>query len=190
MLSNEEICSRVEMAFSPYRCVAEIWDYGQKLRFRVFGSTDEDGTLRTLLAPLTLFWVSLLLAGCSQPDGPRVLFCNGSNGSGFGLEWRAYIDTRDFVRPIASAELFVGNNLINGVETRSSKEFTEQHKGLFRTNYTIKPDSLVFNGCRHGSGVCMLQYYVNRETYDFTLNLVSLTDIRGKCHMQVIPEKK
>jgi hypothetical protein len=41
MLTNEEICSRVEAAFTPYRCVAEIWDYGQKLRFRVFGSEDE-----------------------------------------------------------------------------------------------------------------------------------------------------
>lgn len=41
MLSNEEICSRIQVAFSPYRCVAEVWDYGQKLRFRVFNSTDE-----------------------------------------------------------------------------------------------------------------------------------------------------
>jgi hypothetical protein len=41
MLTNEEICSRVEAAFTPYRCVAEIWDYGQKLRFRVFGPEDE-----------------------------------------------------------------------------------------------------------------------------------------------------
>jgi len=41
MLSDQDICSRVEAAFPPYRCVAEIWDYGQKLRFRVFGSNDE-----------------------------------------------------------------------------------------------------------------------------------------------------
>lgn len=41
MLTNEEICSRVEAAFPPYRCVAEVWDYGQKLRFRVFNSEDE-----------------------------------------------------------------------------------------------------------------------------------------------------
>lgn len=40
MLSNEEICSRVEAAFSPYRCVAEVWDYDNKLRFRVFNSAD------------------------------------------------------------------------------------------------------------------------------------------------------
>ncbi len=41
MLSDQDICSRVEAAFPPYRCVAEIWDYGQKLRFRVFGANDE-----------------------------------------------------------------------------------------------------------------------------------------------------
>lgn len=41
MLTNEEICYRVEAAFPPYRCVAEIWDYGQKLRFRVSSSNDE-----------------------------------------------------------------------------------------------------------------------------------------------------
>ena len=41
MLSDQDICSRIEAAFPPYRCVAEIWDYGQKLRFRVFSSNDE-----------------------------------------------------------------------------------------------------------------------------------------------------
>lgn len=41
MLSDQDICSHIEAAFPPYRCVAEIWDYGQKLRFRVFGSHDE-----------------------------------------------------------------------------------------------------------------------------------------------------
>lgn len=41
MLSDQDICSRVQTAFPPYRCVAEIWDYGQKLRFRVFGANDE-----------------------------------------------------------------------------------------------------------------------------------------------------
>ena len=41
MLSDQDICSHIEAAFPPYRCVAEIWDYGQKLRFRVFGSNDE-----------------------------------------------------------------------------------------------------------------------------------------------------
>ncbi len=41
MLSDQDICSHIEAAFPPYRCAAEIWDYGQKLRFRVFGSNDE-----------------------------------------------------------------------------------------------------------------------------------------------------
>jgi len=41
MLSDQDICLRIETAFPPYRCVTEIWDYGQKLRFRVFGSNDE-----------------------------------------------------------------------------------------------------------------------------------------------------
>lgn len=40
MLSNEEICNFVRAAFLPRRCVAEIWDYECKLRFRVF---DEQG---------------------------------------------------------------------------------------------------------------------------------------------------
>lgn len=41
MLTNDEIFSAVETAFSPYRCVPEIWDYGQKLRFRVFDAEDQ-----------------------------------------------------------------------------------------------------------------------------------------------------
>jgi len=41
MLSDQDICSRIEASFPPYPCVAEIWDYGQKLRFRVFSSNDE-----------------------------------------------------------------------------------------------------------------------------------------------------
>jgi hypothetical protein len=41
MLTNEEICSRVEAAFPSYRCITEIWDYGQKLRFRVSSANDE-----------------------------------------------------------------------------------------------------------------------------------------------------
>ena len=36
MLSDLDIKSTVEGAFSPLRCVAEIWDYNQKLRFKVF----------------------------------------------------------------------------------------------------------------------------------------------------------
>lgn len=41
MLSNEEIRDAVEKAFRPLRCVAEIWDYDQKLRFRVFDDRDQ-----------------------------------------------------------------------------------------------------------------------------------------------------
>jgi len=39
MLTDENINNikfRVEGAFKPLRCVAEIWDYKQKLRFKVF----------------------------------------------------------------------------------------------------------------------------------------------------------
>jgi hypothetical protein len=32
---NKQIIETVESAFKPLRCVAEIWDYGQKLRFRI-----------------------------------------------------------------------------------------------------------------------------------------------------------
>lgn len=41
MLTDEEIRSRIETAFPPYRCVPEIWDYGHKLRFKVFSTTNE-----------------------------------------------------------------------------------------------------------------------------------------------------
>lgn len=40
MLTNEDIRARVENAFAPLRCVAEIWDYEQKLRLRVFDIHD------------------------------------------------------------------------------------------------------------------------------------------------------
>jgi hypothetical protein len=41
MLTNDEICFAVENAFLPFRCVPEIWDYGQKLRFKVFDAADQ-----------------------------------------------------------------------------------------------------------------------------------------------------
>lgn len=41
MLTDDEIKSRVENAFLPHRCVAEIFDYNQKLRFKIFGKNDE-----------------------------------------------------------------------------------------------------------------------------------------------------
>jgi len=40
LLDNEQIKEVVERAFLPLRCVAEIWDYDFKLRFKVF---DDDG---------------------------------------------------------------------------------------------------------------------------------------------------
>lgn len=36
MHSDLNVKSTVEGAFSPLQCVAEIWDYNQKLRFKVF----------------------------------------------------------------------------------------------------------------------------------------------------------
>lgn len=41
MLSNEDICKFVQTAFLPRRCVAEMWDYAHKLRFRVFDDQDK-----------------------------------------------------------------------------------------------------------------------------------------------------
>jgi hypothetical protein len=40
-LSNEQVRVAVERAFKPLRCVAEIWDYDQKLRFKVFDVNDK-----------------------------------------------------------------------------------------------------------------------------------------------------
>jgi hypothetical protein len=44
MLTDEEIKKikvRLEDAFNPLRCVAEVWDYKQKLRFKVFDHNDQ-----------------------------------------------------------------------------------------------------------------------------------------------------
>jgi hypothetical protein len=49
MLSENEIeavKAIVQGAFTPLRCVAEVFDYDQKLRFRVFNEK-ENGVLRT-----------------------------------------------------------------------------------------------------------------------------------------------
>jgi len=43
MLSDEQIeiiKQRLEGSFNPLRCVADVWDYKQKLRFKVFDETD------------------------------------------------------------------------------------------------------------------------------------------------------
>ena len=36
----EEIMSKLESAFKPLRCVVEVWDYKQRLRFKVFDHND------------------------------------------------------------------------------------------------------------------------------------------------------
>jgi hypothetical protein len=44
MLSDEEIEQikvRLEGAFKPLRCVAEVWDYKQKLRLKIFDHKDQ-----------------------------------------------------------------------------------------------------------------------------------------------------
>ena len=41
MLTNSEIKMIIEDAFRPLRCVAEVRDYEQKLRFKVFGPDDK-----------------------------------------------------------------------------------------------------------------------------------------------------
>lgn len=38
MLTDSEIKQIVENAFLPFQCVAEIWDYKKKLKFKVFDS--------------------------------------------------------------------------------------------------------------------------------------------------------
>jgi len=40
MRTNDEIKAIVDAAFKPLRCVAEVWDYDQKLRFKVFDERD------------------------------------------------------------------------------------------------------------------------------------------------------
>lgn len=40
MRTNEQIKATVEGAFRPFRCVAEIWDYDYRLRFKVFDEND------------------------------------------------------------------------------------------------------------------------------------------------------
>ena len=39
--SNEDIRVAIESAFKPLSCVAEIWDYDTKIRFRVFSPNGE-----------------------------------------------------------------------------------------------------------------------------------------------------
>ena len=41
MRTGEQIRSIVENAFHPLRCVAEVWDYEHKFRFRVFDPNNQ-----------------------------------------------------------------------------------------------------------------------------------------------------
>jgi len=40
VLTDEAITTITQKAFAPQRCVAEIWDYGKKMRFKVFDQQD------------------------------------------------------------------------------------------------------------------------------------------------------
>lgn len=40
MRTDDEIRAIVEAAFRPLRCIAEVWDYDSKLRFKVFDDKD------------------------------------------------------------------------------------------------------------------------------------------------------
>ena len=40
-VSIERAAEILSQSFLPRRCVAEVWDHGQKVRFRVFNDADE-----------------------------------------------------------------------------------------------------------------------------------------------------
>jgi hypothetical protein len=44
--SADELVAKIQTAFRPFRCVAEVWDYDQKIRFRIFDADDQ--TLLTM----------------------------------------------------------------------------------------------------------------------------------------------
>jgi hypothetical protein len=41
MMTDQQIVAAVQAAFSPLRCTAEVWDYGQMLRLQVFDANDK-----------------------------------------------------------------------------------------------------------------------------------------------------
>lgn len=41
MLEQHAVLDRIEASFKPFRCVAQMWDYDAKVRFRVFNEMDE-----------------------------------------------------------------------------------------------------------------------------------------------------
>lgn len=40
MRTDDEVKAIVEAAFRPLRCIAEVWDYDYRLRFKVFDDKD------------------------------------------------------------------------------------------------------------------------------------------------------
>ncbi|MNM71067.1 hypothetical protein D3C81_827200 [compost metagenome] len=40
-ITADEAAQILAKAFAPFRCVAEPWDYGERIRFRVFDVDDE-----------------------------------------------------------------------------------------------------------------------------------------------------
>jgi hypothetical protein len=40
-ITAENAVGIIESAFVPFRCVAEPWDYGHRIRFRVFDNADD-----------------------------------------------------------------------------------------------------------------------------------------------------
>ncbi|WP_146023677.1 MULTISPECIES: hypothetical protein [unclassified Pseudomonas] len=76
-LTAESATSIIESAFTPLRCVAERWDYGERVRFRVFDSSDEPA-----------FTVEELL---------KRQFADSSNLKSLIDSWRATLVKRGFV---------------------------------------------------------------------------------------------
>ena len=40
-MKPEEIKQKLEASFNPYRCVVELWDFNDRIRFRVFDKNNE-----------------------------------------------------------------------------------------------------------------------------------------------------
>jgi hypothetical protein len=67
MLSNDEIKEKVQGAFHPLRCVAEIWDYDHKLRFK-----DDNGIIEVPNVILRDVWDNTLLEVLIRATRERV----------------------------------------------------------------------------------------------------------------------
>jgi hypothetical protein len=53
-MTAKEIAQIIGSAFAPLRCVAEDWDYGNRIRFRIFNNADE-----ALITQADLLWREL-----------------------------------------------------------------------------------------------------------------------------------